>query len=427
MTIPRPGKHGSRSNEAGPSKGLVALFTTARVVMNTLHRMVYPFLAVFARGLGVDLSNLSYVLTARSFAGTLGPFVAVLADRRGRKFGMLLGLGLFTCGAALVAARPAFLTFAAALILATSGKYIFDPCMQAWLGDRVPYAERGRVMAVTEFSWSLAFILGVPIVGVLIERRGWDAPFIAFAALGLLFTVLIQLRLPSGQGLAPIAEPQASSFRLVLQTIPALAGLAMGLFATTANELVNLIFGVWLEDSFRLQITALGAASAVIGFSELAGEGLVATLVDRLGKRRAVLVGLAANSLAALALPRIGKSETGAFLGLFLFYMTFEFTLVSSLPLISELVPRARATMMAFNVAALALGRALGDLLAPLLYRAGFATVTLAAVGFNLLALLALVRVQVTPKDQDPNIPAQTVRSKRLHPMGWNADDKPTH
>ena len=51
------------------------------------------------------------------------------------------------------------------------------------------------------------------------------------------------------------------------------------------------IFGVWLEDSFDLQIAALGAASAVIGLSELGGEGLVAAFVDRLGKPRAIGLG----------------------------------------------------------------------------------------------------------------------------------------
>jgi hypothetical protein len=49
---------------------------------------------------------------------------------------------------------------------------------------------------------------------------------------------------------------------------------------------------------------------------------------------------------------------------------------------------------MAFNVAALSLGRALGDLLAPRLYHAGFWLVILAAVVFNMLALLALRRVR---------------------------------
>ena len=61
---------------------------------------------------------------------------------------------------------------------------------------------------------------------------------------------------------------------------PALLGLTMGLFTSASNEVVNLVFGVWLEDSFGLRIAALGAASAVIGLSELGGETLSVGFTD---------------------------------------------------------------------------------------------------------------------------------------------------
>ena len=117
------------------------------------------------------------------------------------------------------------------------------------------------------------------------------------------------------------------------------------------------MFGVWLEDSFGLQLGALAASAAVIGLSELGGESLTAALVDKLGKRRAVGIGIAANTLAALLLWLLGRSEWGALLGLFLFYLSFEFTMVSCLPLISAVAPGARATLMAATIMAFSLGR----------------------------------------------------------------------
>ncbi len=371
-------------------------FTITRTIINTLHRMVYPFLAVLARGVGVDLISMSYALTARSLVGTVGPFAATIADRRGRKFGMLLGIGLFTMGTAIVVIRPVFPALVLSIILSTLGKYIFDPSMQAYLADRIPYARRGRTIAVTEFGWSLAFILGIPLMGFLIARNGWMAPFPLMVLLGALIFAGLSLMLPndSQQPMSASADGERNNFRLVLTSVPALAGLAVGLLASAGNEVVNLIFGVWLEDAFGLQIAALGAASAVIGLSELGGEGLVAAFVDRLGKPRAIGLGLAANCLAALALLFLGRTEAGALVGLFFFYITFEFTLVSIIPLMTELLPTRRATLMAFNVAALSLGRALGDLLAPRLYGLGFWFVVLGAVGFNLLALAALRKVK---------------------------------
>jgi DHA1 family inner membrane transport protein len=372
----------------------VIVFTLTRVILNTLHRMVYPFLSVLARGVGVDLISMSYALTARSLVGALGPFAATLSDRRGRKFGMLFGIGLFTLGTALVVVWPVFPALVLSIILSTLGKYLFDPSMQAYLGDRIPYARRGRTIAFTEFGWSLAFIFGIPLMGFLIARSGWMAPFPLMTLLGVLIFVSLYWMLPK-DGRPPNPSRSRDTFKAILTSVPAMAGLTVGLFASAGNEVINLIFGVWLEDSFGLQIAALGAASAVIGLSELGGEGLVAAFVDRLGKPRAIGLGLAANCLAALVLFFLGQTEMGALVGLFFFYITFEFTLVSSIPLMTELLPSARATLMAFNVASLSLGRALGDLLAPRLYGLGFWFVIVGAVAFNLLALLALRKVKI--------------------------------
>ena len=404
------------------------LFAAIRTVINTLHRMVYPFLAVFARGLGVDILAMSFALTARSVVGTFGPFLASAADSRGRKFGMLGGLVLFIAGTLLVVFFPTLPALTLTLILTTLGKYLFDPSMQAYLGDRTSYEQRGLVIAITEFGWSLAFLLGIPLTGFMIARSGWMAPFPLIALLATLTLIalffIIPNDLPSSNGQPSIANRPPftvyglpPNFRLVLTSIPALAGLSIGLWSSTANEVVNLIFGVWLEDSLKvwlgpdgftgilsflnffrntlgLEIALLILASIIIGLSELGGESAVARFVDKLGKPRAVALGLTGNTLAALLLPWLGQSTLGALAGLFFFYITFEFTLVSSIPMMTEVLPNARATMMAFNVAALSLGRALGAPLAPFLYEFGFPAVAAGAVVFNAFAILALRRMQ---------------------------------
>lgn len=367
-----------------------------------MHRMVYPFLPAIGRGLGVDLAALSLALTIRSIAGAGGPFLASLADSKGRKPGMLLGLFIFSLGAGLVAIMPTYPAFLIALLLAILGKYTFDPAMQAYLGDRVKYTRRGRVLAFTELGWSLSFILGIPLMGFVIARGGWMAPFPFLTLLGLTALVVLAWMVPRESFDTKGNAGFRKNLYQVLSYPPALAGLSMGLLLSSANEVVNLIFGVWMEDSFGLQITALGAASALIGLSELGGESLAALVTDRLGKPLAVALGLGMNSLAALALPFLGSSLPGALAGLFLFYITFEYALVSSIPLMTEVLPAARATLMATNAAGLSLGRAIGALLASPLYLSGKAWTevpdilpgALAALIFNFLALLALRRLE---------------------------------
>ena len=381
----------------------LAFFIAVRTVLNTAYRMVYPFLPVFARALGVDLRTMSLALAARAAAGAAGPLLAPLSDRRGRRFGMMLGLGLFVLGVAAPLAGPALPFFVAALVLATVGKYTFDPAMQARIGDRIPYGRRGMPLAAAELGWSLAFILGIPAAGFLIGRFGWRSPFLALAVLGIAALVAVRFLFPAeGKPAAgtPGCEPNAAppghvrSYLAVVRSGPALAGLAVILFASASNEVVNVVFGVWLEASFGLKLAALGAASAAIGLGEFGGEGLVAATIDRVGKTRAVLIGLTANAAAAVALPLLGRTTAGALIGLFFFYLTFEYTIVGIIPVMSEILTEARATLLAFNTAAFSLGRALAAWLSPRLYEVGFPAVAAAAVVFNALAFLALVRLR---------------------------------
>jgi predicted MFS family arabinose efflux permease len=366
-----------------------------RTIFNTMHRMVYPFLGVFARGLGVDVTALSLVVTGRSAVGAVVPFISSVADQRGRKLGMLGGITLFTFGVGLVAFWPSLWALSLAMILALLGKYIFDPAMQAFLGDRVPYQKRGLALSVTEVGWSLAFILGIPLMRLLIEKRGWSAPFPVLALLGGGMFIVIWHMVPRRDANHIPSNDRRANFGAVLRNMPAMAGISIALWASAANELVNLVFGIWLEDSFGLQIAALAGASAVIGLSELSGEGLVALVTDRIGKPRALSLGLSANIAASLLLPFIGRTETGALVGLFLFYITFEFVMVSHVPMMTEMVPGARATVMSFNLTGHSLGRALGAFLGTFIYQgAGFIFVTLTAVVFNFLGLLALRRLK---------------------------------
>jgi predicted MFS family arabinose efflux permease len=365
-------------------------YTAIRAALNTAHRMVYPFLAVFARGLGVDVTAVSALIANRAIVGSFIPFLIPFLEPRGRKFGMLLGLVCFVFAMGIVVIAPTITSLGIALVFALLAKAFFDPSLTAYISDHTPYSERGSAVAILEFAWSLSFILGIPAVGWLIAQSGWSAPFLALGILGAAALFYVALTLKDSAKPSHHADGIFGNVKVILRSPVSLAAISIGLSVSAANELVNIVFGLWLEDSFHLQIAALGAASAVIGLSELAGEGLVYGLVDRLGKVRASGIGVIANCLAALLLPVIGRTQTGALVGLFLFYITFEFTIVSIIPLITEVMPAARVTMLSFAGAAHSVGRAAGALLAPPLYALGFPLIMVGVIFFNLLGLGAV-------------------------------------
>jgi len=366
------------------------IFTLIRTAINTAHRMIYPFVSTFARALGVDVNTVTLLLANRGLFGALAPLAFPFIETRGRRFGMLLGLGFFVSAMSLTAFWPSLTTLGISLILAVLGKAFFDPSMAAYLSDEIPYQRRGTAIAITEFGWSLAFIFGIPAMAFLISKFDWSAPFKVLAVLAALALLFVFYNIRDVHMPAHHADGVLGNLRAILTSAPVMVAFSIGLCASAANELVNIVFGVWLEDSFQLKIAALAGASAVIGISELGGEGLVALVSDRLGKVRAVALGLVLNCLAAALLPIIGHTQTGALAGLFLFYFTFEFIMVSQISMMSEVMPLARATTLAFNGATQSLGRALGALATTSLYALGFSHVTATAIGMNLLGLAAV-------------------------------------
>ncbi|MDF1499080.1 MAG: MFS transporter [Anaerolineales bacterium] len=371
-------------------------FSITRTLINTGFRMVYPFLPTIARGLGVDVRSIALAITARSSLGLAAPYVGSLGDSIGRKRSMLLGLFTFSFGFMIVVIWPTYPGLFIALILGALGKIIFDPSMQAYLGDRTTYEQRGRAIAITELGWSGASLLGLPLVGWLIARSNWAAPFPLLAIFTFGMALWLMRLLPADKPAHKDRPRFSEALKSIVKHPSALAALTITLLISVSNESVNIVYGLWLEQAFGLQVAALGAASAVIGLAEFSGEGVVAGLTDRLGKRRSIIAGTLAITAACLVLPILGTSTAGALVGLFLFYLAFEFTFVSLIPMMTELVPTARATLLATNIAAAALGRALGALIGPFLYEY---TLFANAVFGALVAALALVVLIMAVKE----------------------------
>ncbi|NPV85768.1 MAG: MFS transporter [Anaerolineae bacterium] len=371
------------------------VFMYGRMVVNINTRMVYPFLSTFARGLGVDMTAISHVVTVRALLGAVSPFLAQIAEQRGRKTGILLGMGLYLISVSMVFAVPLYTVFFLSQIVGTLGFYLYMSSTQAYLGDQVPYQKRGTAMAMFELGWPLAFIFGMPMVSFWMGRYGWLGPYPALILLGVIALALLLRFIPRDPHEGRSAISVWKNFGQVVSSPMALTALLLSFSFSVANEVVNLVFGVWLESSFGIKLIALGAASAVIGLAEFGGDSLSATVADRLGKRRVVRFGMILNGLVALSLPWMGQKLWGAIIGLFLFYITFEFSVTSSMPMISELLPSARATLLGANTAAYSLGRACGALLAPWLYALGFHANVVVAAFMVMVSLLALSRIRI--------------------------------
>ena len=352
--------------------GQIGVATFCRILINTARRFAYPFAPVISRGLGVSLTATTTLIAVNQATGVLGVLFGPLADRFGYRLMMLTGLAMVVAGMLAGGALPVYAMVLAALFMAGLGKNIFDPALQAYVGKRVPYRRRGLAVGLLEFSWAGSTLVGIPLIGILIGHLGWRAPFFVIGGLGLLGWGLLWRALPadhpSGGSVLPPRGGLLESWRFLVRQRQALGAFGFAFFVSAANDNLFVVYGAWMETDFGLGVVALGVSTTVIGAAEFAGEALTATLADRLGLKRAVMIGLVCCAVSYAVLPLFGLTLSAALTGLFLVFLTFEFTIVSALSLCTELVPEARATTMSGFLATAGVGRFFGALVGGPLY-----------------------------------------------------------
>ena len=366
-----------------------------RLLLNTGRRFVYPFAPVFSRSLEVPLAAITSILATCQVASLLGLFSGPLADRFGYRTMMRAGLGLLTGGMLLCGLTQGYWWLFLGLVVATLGKIVFDPAIQAYIGAHIPFERRGRVIGVLETAWAGSTLLGIPALGLVIEHFGLHSAFWIFCLLGGISWLTIGLFIPEDCPAAACGHNRLSLFAALPQLIgnrPSLGMLLFGFWISIANDSLFVVYGVWFEQAFFTGIATLGFSAVAIGAAELLGESMTAIFADRLGLKRAMILGLCLAILAYLALPFIGRSLPWAMVGLFFIFLTFEFTIVCSFSMSTELLPKNRATMMAGFYATAGLGRMLGVLLGGgLWHHGGILGVAFSAAGLTGLALLSLL------------------------------------
>lgn len=361
----------SLSQGPAAARGLASSLGAAifsRFILNTARRFAYPFAPVLSRGLGVPLTAITSLIAVNQFSAVLGVGFGPLADRWGYRNMMAAGLGILGVGMLAAAVLPFYGVVMTALLLAGFGKTLFDPALQGFVGQRVPFERRGLVVGLVETSWAASTLVGVPLIALLIERFGWRAPFLALGVAGVMGAILLWVLLP-----APRGRNDAAGAAKRIGLLTALLGLfkdraaagflAYAFLVSLANDVVFVTYSTWLEGRFSLGVVALGIGTSIIGIAELGGEGLTALFADRFGLRRMVLIGGCFSILSYLVLPMLGSTLALALGGLFFVFISFEVTLVTSLSLCTEILPAQRATMVAGFFAAAGIGRVVGAFL----------------------------------------------------------------
>ena len=142
----------------------------------------------------------------------------------------------------------------------------------------------------------------------------------------------------------------------------ALAFVAAWFLVFFAFENIQISYGSWLETRFGLTTTARGNLSTLFGVFELMASGGSSLLLDRIGKKRGVVGGLIVATIGYAILFALGSTALPwALAAISISFLGFEFSVVSGVSVMSELVPTARGTMLALAVSTGAVGRMVAD------------------------------------------------------------------
>lgn len=372
-------------------RSVLPALLTARFAINSAMRMTYTFLPAFARGAGLSVEAMSRVLSARELSALTAPLAGRMSSRVGT--GAVMGYGGLVAAGGLLAATFGAWGLIVGFIVYGFGRTAHQVATNAWVGDAVAYERRGRATGMIELTWGGSALVGLPILGLLIDRVGWRA---APALLGLI-TALVSVRMLALS--STISSLSRGARVRPTMTRNAFAAIATNGAMTAAAQFLFLGHGLWLEDTYGLDAAQVGFAILTVGAVEVVATTGSSRLTDRLGKRNSMLGGAILMTLALITLAAVDSPPLA--IGLMMLvaaFLGFEFGIVSAIPLVAELDPQARAEMIGRAIGISTVIRAVITLVATAIYvNHGFATLMTVAATFGVGAVVLAAVVMSEP------------------------------
>lgn len=283
-----------------PAFVLISLATLAYFVAVSV---VLPVLPLYVRGpLGGGDVSVGVAVGAFSVTALLvRPWAGRLADRRGRRLPMLIGIGIVVVSVGGYVVAGSVPTLVAMRLLTGVGEALFFTGAASAIADMAPDERRGE--AISFFSLALWTGIAVgPVIGeVVLGPDRFDLVWLVSAALGLLAGVLtLRIRVPA-------VRPQGGPSRLIHRgaLLPGTAILASIWGAAGFFAFVPL---------YSRELGLSGSRGVFVLFSGivLVIRFVGARLPDVLGAVRAARVSLAVSA-AGLALMGVWRTTTGLF------------------------------------------------------------------------------------------------------------------
>ena len=351
------------SPEIGTSD--IALLTAGKGTINTAIRWLPFFLPTLAVAFDSSTAVLAALLGVAEASGLSTLFVGRWLDAGRERLVIIVSLLSLVVSSALAITGNIWLFGAGVVVLGAASGHI-TVGGHAWISARVAFERRARFIGIYEFSWASALLLGVPAIAALISWFGWRAPFVAVAIASLL----------AAAGVAMIDD---SDFDVDVRTtdtdpdrVPLTldAWLIIGASSTIALSGLAMIAvtGTWMDEVLGVSVGGIGLVAMSFGFAELVASMCSSAFADRLGKRRTMQASVTCVLVGLVVVAITGSSLLIGAIGLLIFFLGFEYSIVTSFSLVSEAMPEARGRTLGIGNAISTVFRGLGVALSGVLY-----------------------------------------------------------
>jgi MFS family permease len=283
--------------------------------------IISPVLPQYALSFSIPVALVGWAISAFALARVVMDIPAgFLADRFGRKRNMILGLVLIILSAIASGLASNYTWLILARIVGGIGSALYMTAATTWVAQVSAGKSRGRYMALYTGLVFAGTAFGPTIGGYTAAHFGLNAPFFAYAMLGLaglIATLPLKETADSSQGerskmcMKDILRVLSNRpFMLVNCAVLAMFFLRVGVRSTLVPLYASLNLSL-SEERIGILLTVAAIATALSTF-------LSGWLSDRVGRKRPMMACLFLSGIAVLLIP--SQASLASLMGIMAFY-----------------------------------------------------------------------------------------------------------
>ena len=295
----------------------------AAVLIDTIgFGIVMPVFPTLLQQLGhIDLEAATrvagYMLVAFALAQFVaGPVLGNLSDRYGRRPVLIASMLAFGVDYALMAIAPSLAWLFLGRTVAGIAGAVYGPASSV-IADVTPPERRSAAFGYISAAFGIGFVIG-PAIGGLLAGFGPRTPFIAAALLALGNAAVMALAMPETH-----ARENRRAFHWrdahvvgAFKPLFAIRIAAPLLVACFVYQLAHMVYpatwAFWATIRFDWSPSAIGWSLAYIGLvMAVVQAAVVGPVIARIGDRRALVIGLAADALGFFLFAFIAAGVAG--------------------------------------------------------------------------------------------------------------------